>query len=113
MEDDGETTLKQARNQTRSLIAEKLLELQNQVALLFGPNFAQEVTSALINRIMIMHEGVRVLNPTLPSDQYFLMRNTTYHSNTNKSIFEDDFGHAANAYLMRRCRRIFLQMHHI
>ena len=79
---------------------------------LYGPRFASEVTSALINRIMIMQEGVRLLNPTEPSDQYFLMRNTTYHSNTNKQLAEDNFSHAASVYLMRRCRRIFLQLHH-
>lgn len=74
--------------------------------------FTEELTSALINRVLIMHEGVRLLDPTKPSDQYLLMRNTTYHSNINKKLTDDDFSHAANCYLMRRCRRIFLQLHH-
>ena len=40
-----------------------------------------------------------------------LLYNTTYHSNLIKQSDQDDFDIAAQSYIIRRARRIYLQMH--
>ena len=57
-----------------------MVELHEKISELYGDSFAQDVTEAIINRVMIFHYGMRDIDPTMPNDQYLLMRNTTYHT---------------------------------
>ena len=61
-------SIKKARNLTKTIFAKKLVELKDKLVTLFGPNFTEQVVSGLINRMLILHEGVRVTDPTNHED---------------------------------------------
>lgn len=64
---NDENTLTEAREQTKKIIAKKLIKLRKQVTDLFGPQFSEDVITAIINRVMVLHENVRVMDPCKPS----------------------------------------------
>ena len=82
--------LDDARQIAKKSIVEQLIELEEKVTALFGKNFAKDCVSAIINRVMIMHEGMRVLDPTNNKDQYLLLKNTTLHTKLAKRSDMDD-----------------------
>ena len=106
--DPSEKRLQDARIKSKEIISTKLVELEKSVKILFGKNFAEEVTTAIINRVMIIHEGMRNLDPTNPQDQYLLLKNTTYHSELVIKPSQDEFEIMSTNYLLRRSRRIHL-----
>lgn len=57
-----------------------MVELENKVNSLYGRQFSQDVTDAVMNRIVMVHDGTRELNPMEYQDQYLLLRNTTFHN---------------------------------
>ena len=85
-----------------------MVALEKSVENLFGKNFAKDVITAILNRVMIMHNGMRNLDPTNPQDQYLLLKNTTYHSELVIKPSQDEFEIMSTNYLLRRSRRIYL-----
>ena len=60
---DEDETLKEAQELANSKIIRQLVELENKVNSLYGLQFSQDVIDAVINRIVMVHEGTRELNP--------------------------------------------------
>lgn len=60
---DEDETLKEAEELANTKIIKQLIELENKVNSLFGRQFSQDVIDAVINRIVMVHEGTRELNP--------------------------------------------------
>ena len=63
-----QNTQELAREQAKLIIAKKLVLLRKKVTIQFGPKFAEDVVQCLINRVMIIHEGVKLLDPTKPAE---------------------------------------------
>ena len=55
--------MKEAEELANTKIIKHLIELENKVNSLFGRQFSQDVIDAVINRIVMVHEGTRELNP--------------------------------------------------
>lgn len=60
---DEDETLKEAEELANTKIIKLLIELENKVNSLYGKQFSKDVIDAVMNRIVMVHEGTRELNP--------------------------------------------------
>ena len=89
------------------------MELRKKVEILYGEMFAEEVIVAILCRVTIMADGVREIDPTGYQDQFLLLKNTTFHSQILQSSWCSEFEYSVQCYLLRRSRRIFLELNNI
>ena len=55
--------MKEAEELANTKIIKLLIELENKVNSLYGKQFSKDVIDAVMNRIVMVHEGTRELNP--------------------------------------------------
>jgi len=66
-----------------------------------------------MNRIVMLHEGTRELNPMEYNDQYLLLKNTAFHNSITKKHGMDAFAYASHCFMLRKCRRAFISLHNV